>query len=114
MDPDQIKDVAGKTCRYRGERPSALKAVGQFAETWQWGCCGSLLRVGRSIQQARNSVVHKPIKSRPAEYDGKGPTTIIERLSGLVASVREQRSNRAIKNSPSEHYPEYVMVAGVG
>ena len=45
MDPDQIKDVAGKTCRYRGESPLALKAVGQFAETWQRGCCGSLLRV---------------------------------------------------------------------
>ena len=109
MDPDQIKDVAGKTCRYRGVSPLALKASTSLQRHGSEAAAGPALN-----QQGRNSVAHKPIKSRPAEYDGKGPTTIIERLSGLVASVRKQRSNRAVKNSPSEYYPEYVMVAGVG
>ncbi len=56
MDPDQIKDVAGKTCRYRGECPLALKAVGQFAETRQRrerGYAGGYTAVTDMLRQIR-------------------------------------------------------------
>ena len=32
----------------------------------------------------------------------------------LATSVRENRSNCAVQNSPSEHYPEHVVVTGDG
>ena len=57
-------------------------------------------------------MAYEPIKSRPAEYDRKRPSALVEGLGELIASVSEQRSNSAVENSPSEHYPEHVLIIG--